>query len=187
MSGAYPLGSSPRYFPRIARIYIILLWKWLKGGSFTCIHATLFPFFFRLLNLRVGDRPHRPPPPPPGYATDDNMHGTVSHRWYENVLIPSCSRLFNISFYFLSIWQALGTTLRLGVLTNKQTNKKGGKKEKEAKKKGPHTKLTVFLVHFTICILFSFFFFFWVGGGGGVGIKLFRGYCDKVFSTRTHS
>ena len=67
MSGAYSLGSSPRYFPRIARIYIILLWKWLKGGSFTCIHATLFSFFFRPLNLRGGggDRPHRPP----GYAT----------------------------------------------------------------------------------------------------------------------
>ena len=72
MSGAYPLGSSPRYFPRIARIYIILLWKWLKGGSFTCIHATLFSSFFRLLNLRGGgDRPHRPPPLP-CYATASN-------------------------------------------------------------------------------------------------------------------
>ena len=26
-------------------LYLILLWKWLKGGSFTCIHATLFSFF----------------------------------------------------------------------------------------------------------------------------------------------
>ena len=70
MPGAYPLGSSPRYFPRIARIYIILLWKWLKGGSFTCtaVYTQLyFPLFFRLLNLR-GERPP-PSPPPPGYAT----------------------------------------------------------------------------------------------------------------------
>ena len=47
-------GAYARYYPRIAQIYIILLWKWLKGGSFTCIHATLFSFFFCLLNFRGG-------------------------------------------------------------------------------------------------------------------------------------
>ena len=44
-------GAYARYFPRIARInflYLILLWKWLKGGSFTCIHATLFSFLVSL-------------------------------------------------------------------------------------------------------------------------------------------
>ena len=29
--------------------------------------------FFRLLNLRGGDRPHRPPPPP-GYATEHKLY-----------------------------------------------------------------------------------------------------------------
>ena len=58
-------GAYARYFPRIARIDIILLWKWLKGGSFTCIHATLFSFF-RLLNLRGGATA---PIASPGYAT----------------------------------------------------------------------------------------------------------------------
>ena len=41
-------GAYAQYFPRIARTYLILLWKWLKGGSFTCIHATLFSFFLSL-------------------------------------------------------------------------------------------------------------------------------------------
>ena len=59
-------GAYARYFPRIAQIYIILLWKWLKGGSFTCIHATLFSsFFFCLLNLRGATAPIASP----GYAT----------------------------------------------------------------------------------------------------------------------
>ena len=55
-------------------LYLILLWKWLKGGSFTCIHATLFSFFLSL-SLPVfcvaflGGRPPPPRPPPPrGYA-----------------------------------------------------------------------------------------------------------------------
>ena len=51
-------------------LYLILLWKWLKGGSFTCIHATLFSFF----SLSLSPPPFfciffwgggRPPPPPP--------------------------------------------------------------------------------------------------------------------------
>ena len=48
-------------------LYLILLWKWLKDGSFTCIHATLFSFFLSLspslffLAFFWG----RPPPPPP--------------------------------------------------------------------------------------------------------------------------
>ena len=53
-------------------LYLILLWKWLKGGSFTCIHATLFSFFFSLsppffLSFFLGGRPPptAPPPPPP--------------------------------------------------------------------------------------------------------------------------
>ena len=55
-------------------LYLILLWKWLKGGSFTCIHATLFSFFFCLSlpfplcfwHLGGGGRP----PPPPGYTPE---------------------------------------------------------------------------------------------------------------------
>ena len=57
-------------------LYLILLWKWLKGGSFTCIHATLFSFslslspplffldFFFWGGGGGGDRPPQPPPPP---------------------------------------------------------------------------------------------------------------------------
>ena len=52
-------------------LYLILLWKWLKGGSFTCIYTQLyFPFFSLSLPLPSfllaffflggGD----PPPPP---------------------------------------------------------------------------------------------------------------------------
>ena len=51
-------------------VYLILLWKWLKGGSFTRIHATLFSFFFSLslppvfwaFGGREATAPTAPPP-----------------------------------------------------------------------------------------------------------------------------
>ena len=64
-------------------LYLILLWKWLKGGSFTCIHATLFSFFLSLspslffFCILGGGATAPTAPPPPGYAPACNIAQSV--------------------------------------------------------------------------------------------------------------
>ena len=71
----------PEFSSHSTNLYLLLLSKWLKGGSFTCIHATLFSFI-RSLSLSPflafffgggGGATAPPPPPPPGYAPGYNM------------------------------------------------------------------------------------------------------------------
>ena len=59
----------PVYSSYSTNLYLILFWKWLKGGSFTCIHATLFSFFSLSLSppffpFFFWGGPPTPPPPP---------------------------------------------------------------------------------------------------------------------------
>ena len=64
----------PVFSSYITNLYLILLLKWLKGGSFTCMYTRNFIFLFSLslpfLGGHGGGGATAPTAPPPGYAPD---------------------------------------------------------------------------------------------------------------------